>query len=120
MDEDERNIRATVDTYVTGFNRGSRELLLQALHPRFVSSGFFQGELQWDSAEEFASFCAEAAPDPEGPIPEWTIETLVVSGHTSVAIVRDKWGNRHFRDSLTLLKDGGRWQIVFKAFHNLD
>lgn len=37
-----------------------------------------------------------------------------------MAIVRDKWGSRQFRDSLTLLKDGGRWQIVFKAFHILD
>ena len=119
MNEDERKIRAVVDTYVTGFNRGERELLLQALHPRFVSSGFFQGALQWDSAKEFASFCAEAAPDPDGPIPEWKIETLVISGQTAVAIVRDTWGSRQFRDSLTLLKDGGRWQIVFKAFHNL-
>ena len=120
MDRDEREIRALVGTYVTGFNRGSKELLLQALHPRFVSSGFFQGELQWDTAGEFASFCAEAAPDPEGPVPEWTIETLVVSGQTAVAIVRDRWGDRQFRDSLTLLKDDGRWQIVFKAFHSLD
>ncbi len=66
MNEDERKIRDVVDTYVTGFNCGKKQLLLQALHPRFVSSGFFQGELQWDSAEEFASFCAEEAPDPGG------------------------------------------------------
>jgi len=119
MDEEGR-IRAVVENYVTGFNRGSRELLLQALHPRFVSTGFFGGELQWDNAEAFADFCEEAAPDPDGPVPEWQIETLVISGHTAVVVVRDRWGSRQFRDSLTLLKDGGRWQIVFKAFDNLD
>jgi hypothetical protein len=120
MEDAERNIRTAVENYVTGFNRGDKELLQQALHPRFVSSGFFQGELQWDSAEEFAAFCAEAAPDPDGPVPEWTIETLVISRQTAVAIVRDSWGSRQFRDSLTLLEDNGRWQIVFKAFHGLE
>ena len=120
IDRDEEQIRAVVDRYVTGFNRGDIEILLEALHPRFVSTGFFQGALQWDSAEAFAAFCAEAAPDPEGPVPDWQMETLVVSGQTAVAIVRDRWGSRTFRDSLTLLKDGGRWQIVFKAFDSLD
>ncbi len=119
MDEEEREIHAVVRNYVTGFNRGSKELLLQAFHPRFVSSGFVAGELQWDGAEEFAAFCSAAAPDPDGPVPDWQIETLVISGQTAVAIVRDKWGSRQFRDSLTLLKDCGRWQIVFKAFHSL-
>jgi hypothetical protein len=47
MDWEELQIRAVVDCYVAGFNRGDKELLLQALHSRFVSSGFFQGELQW-------------------------------------------------------------------------
>lgn len=120
MDEEEGKIRAVVDNYVTGFNRGDRELLLRSLHPRFVSTGFFRGELQWDSAEAFAAFCEEAAPDPDGPTPEWQIETLVISGQTAVVVVRDRWGNRRFRDSLTLLKDEDRWQIVFKAFHNLN
>lgn len=119
MDEEEREIRAVVDTYVTGFNRGSRDLLMKAFHPRFISSGFVDGELQWDNAEEFTAFCEEAAPDPDGPVPDWQIETLVVSGATVVAIVDDRWGSRRFRDSLTLLKDQGRWQIVFKAFHGL-
>ena len=120
MDEEEGRIRAVVDDYVTGFNRGDRDLLLQALHPRFVSAGFYRGELQWDGAEAFATFCAEAAPDPDGPVPAWRIETLAVSGQTAVVVMRDSWGCRQFRDSLTLLKDGGRWQIVFKAFDNLD
>ena len=120
MDEEEGRIRAVVEDYVTGFNRGDRDLLLRALHPRFVSTGFYDGEFQWDSAEAFADFCAEAAPDPDGPIPEWQIEMLVVSGHAGVVVVRDRWGSLHFRDSLTLLKDGGRWQIIFKAFHKFD
>lgn len=119
MNAEEREIREVLDWYVTGFNRGDKDLLLQAFHPRFVSSGFFQGDLQWDSGEEFATFCQESAPDPGGPVPEWHLEHLTVTGDTAVAIVRDPWGAREFRDSLTLLKDGGRWQIVFKAFHSL-
>lgn len=120
LNSEEEQIRAVVDCYVAGFSRGDKDLLLQALHPRFVSSGFFHGELQWDSREEFAAFCAEAAPDPDGPIPDWHMEALAISGQTAVAIVYDKWGSREFKDSLTLLKDGGQWQIVFKAFHSLN
>lgn len=120
MKEQEQEIRAVIDAYVTGFNRGDRRHLLQALHARFVSTGFFGGELQWDSAEEFAEFCAQSAPDPDGPVPEWRLEALSVSGHTAVAVIEDNWGERAFKDSLTLLKDEGRWQIVFKVFHNLN
>ncbi len=77
MDDDEQQIRAVIDAYVTGFNRGDKRLLLEALHARFVSSGFFNGELQWDGAEEFADFCAESAPDPEGPVPDWQLDALI-------------------------------------------
>ena len=119
MTEDEKEIRSVVEAYVTGFNQGNQALLMKAFHSRFISSGFVDGKLQWDTAEEFAAFCEAAAPDPDGQIPGWEIETLVVSGQTAVAIVFDRWGARQFRDSLTLLKDQGRWQIVFKAFHGL-
>jgi len=119
MTEDEREIQDVVKRYITGFNRGSKELLLEVLHPRFISTGFVDGALQWDSAEDFAAFCEHAAPDPEGPIPDWRIETLVISGDTAVTVVHDRWGSRRFRDSLTLLKDQAGWRIVFKAFHGL-
>ena len=119
MDNEEANVRAVVKMYVTGFNRGDKALLMEAFHPRFVSSGLIDGELQWDNAEEFADFCAEAATDPKGPVPHWEIKSLNVYGATAVAIVHDQWGKRRFCDTLTLLKDRGRWQIVFKAFQAL-
>lgn len=119
MTEDEEEIRQVVEAYVNGFNRGDKALLLDVFHPRFISSGFVNGQLQWDTAKEFAAFCEAAAPDPDGRVPGWDIETLVISGQTAVAIVLDRWGARQFRDSLTLLKDQGRWQIAFKAFHGL-
>lgn len=120
VDQEEREIRSVLDTYVTGFNRGDKNLLLQTFHPRFVSSGFVHGELQWDSGDEFAAFCEKAAPEPGGPVPDWHLEHLTVSGQTAVAIIHDLWGDREFRDSLTLLKVDGGWQIAFKAFHGLN
>lgn len=119
MENEEKEIRSVVGKYVTGFNRGDKNLLMDAFHPRFVSSGFVDGKLQWDSAEEFADFCVEAAPDREGPVPDWEIKSLNISGATAIAVVHDQWGSRKFCDSLTLLKDRGRWQIVFKAFQGL-
>ena len=119
MSIEEEEIRAVIERYVIGFNRGDRALLMEAFHPRFVSSGLIDGDLQWDSAEEFADFCVKAAPDPEGPVPDWSIKSMNVSGATAVAVVHDQWGRRRFCDSLTLLKERGRWQIVFKAFQGL-
>lgn len=119
MSNEEEEVRAVIEKYVTGFNRGDKALLMEVFHPRFVSSGLINGELQWDSAEEFADFCVEAAPDPEGPVPDWTIKSMNVSGATAVAVVHDQWGQRRFCDSLTLLNHQGRWQIVFKAFQGI-
>lgn len=119
MKNEELEIRAVLDAYVSGFNRGDKDMLLGALHPQFVSSGFVDGKPQWDSREGFAKFCVEAAPDKDGPVPEWHLEHLTISGQTAVAIIRDQWADRHFRDCLTLLKNGGRWKIAFKAFHGL-
>ena len=119
MENEESAIRAVLDAYVTGFNRADKSMLMRSFHPKFVSSGFVNDELQWDSADEFASFCEAAAPDPDGPVPDWHLEHLAVSGRTAVAVIRDQWGDREFRDILTLLKDGGSWRIVFKAFHGL-
>lgn len=119
MNNEETQIRAVIDAYVTGFNRGDKDMLLGAFHRNFVSAGFVGGNPQWDSGEDFADFCAEAAPDPDGPVPEWQMQHLSISGQTAVAIIRDQWGERQFIDSLTLLKQGDQWQIAFKAFHGL-
>lgn len=119
MQKEQEKIREVVAAYVEGFNRGDRDALLGAFHDRGVSAGFVGAGLQWDSAADFADFCAEAAPDPHGPIPDWEIETLVVSGRTAVAVVLDRWGDRRFRDSLTLLRFDDGWRIVFKTFDGL-
>ena len=101
MDQDESHIREAIEGYVTGFSRADKPLLMQVLHERFISAGFVEGAFQWDSADEFADFCVAAAPDRNGPIPPREIESL------SIAVVHDRWGDREFRDTLTLIKDVG-------------
>lgn len=117
MNQEEHQIRSVIEDYVTGFSRADKPLLMQVLHDRFICAGFLNGDLQWDSAEEFADFCVEAAPDRDGPISDWEIETLAVAGPTAVAVVHDRWGERKFRDNLTLINDGAGWRILFKTFH---
>lgn len=119
MVTDEEQIAHVIKNYVEGFNRGDKAKILNAFHPRGVSSGYVGEALQWDSAEDFAEFCAGAAPDPDGAVPPWEIEALHVSGRTAVAIVQDRWGSRMFRDSLTLIRGDDGWRIVFKAFDPL-
>ncbi len=113
-------IREVIAAYVEGFNWGDREALLRAMHPSAVSAGFVDGALQWDSAVDFADFCAASAPNPDGPVPAWEVESLTISGRTAAAVVRDRWDDRQFRDSLTLLRFDEGWRIAFKAFHGLD
>ena len=112
-------IRSTVADYVTGMTYGDAALLGEAFHPRGVSVGHFDGGLEWMDVAEFAASCAAEALDRGVPVPDWEIETVHRSGDTAVVIVTNAWAGFRFRDTLTLLEEGGRWRIVFKCFHHL-
>lgn len=119
MEKAENDIRRTVSDYVTGMTYGDAALIQAAFHPRGVSVGHFDGQLEWMNVAEFAASCAAEALDRDTPLPPWDIETLHRSGDTALVIVTNIWAGFRFHDTLTLLEEGGRWRIVFKCFHHL-
>ncbi|MCV2872908.1 nuclear transport factor 2 family protein [Defluviimonas sp. WL0050] len=112
-------IAAVVEDYVTGIARGDAVLLRRAFHPKASSIGHFDGELEWASVEEFIAACKTEAIGAETPVPPYKIESIAIAGDTAIVRVHDVWAGLNFRDTLTMLQNEGRWQIVSKVFLHL-
>jgi hypothetical protein len=113
-------IARTVATYVEGMARGDAAALRQAFHPRAASIGHFEGDLEWASVEEFIAACEAEAIAADMQVPPHEIESISVAGDTAVVRVTNVWAGEDFRDTLTLLRHEGRWQIVSKVFQHLE
>ncbi len=112
-------IAAVVADYVTGMARGDGALLRGAFHTKAASIGHFDGGLEWASVEEFIATCEIEAIDADAPVPPYEIESIAIAGDTAIVRVHDVWAGLNFRDTLSLLKQEGRWQIVSKVFLHL-
>ncbi|MFD0978605.1 nuclear transport factor 2 family protein [Tropicimonas aquimaris] len=112
-------IGQVVGLYVAGMARGDAEALGRAFHPRASSIGHFEGDLEWASVDEFVAACVAEAIPADAPLPPHEIESISVAGDTAIVRVVNVWANLDFRDTLTLLRHDGRWQIVAKAFLHL-
>ena len=113
------DIVETVATYVQGMARGDALALQRAFHPRAASIGYFEGALEWAGIEEFIQACQDEAIAEDAQVPPHEIESIAVAGDTAMVRVTNVWAGLKFRDSLTLLRHDGRWQIVSKAFVHL-
>lgn len=109
-------IARTVATYVEGMARGDAAALRRAFHPNACSIGHFDGGLEWASLDEFVAACEAEAIPAEAAVPPHRIEAVSVAGDTAVVRVLDVWAGQDFYDTLSLLYDDGRWQIVNKTF----
>ena len=112
-------IAAVVADYVAGMARGDAPLLRRAFHPNAASIGHFDGGLEWESVEEFIAACKTEAIAADAAVPAHEIESIAVAGDTAVVRVVNVWAGLDFRDTLTLLRHEGRWQIVSKVFLHL-
>jgi len=112
-------IARTIATYAEGMARGDAEALRRAFHPKACCIGHFDGGLEWASLDEFISACEAEAIPASAAVPPNGIESVSVAGDTAVARVVNVWAGLDFRDTLTLLRHDGRWQIVSKVFLHL-
>jgi hypothetical protein len=94
---------------------GDAALLNKAFHPKAMCIGHYEGGLEWDDLNSFATTCAEAAKD--GPQTAfWRIQAISVTGDTAVVQVENDFAGMRFDDTLTLLHHDGHWKIVSKVF----
>lgn len=69
--------------YYDGMLAGDEVKLARAFHPRACVVGNYQGELEWQTFEEFVAECKEAAGDATGAY-GWRIDGLSFQGDTAL------------------------------------
>ena len=109
-------IMDVIETYVQGMNEGNAAALRGVFHADAQIIGRFEGALEWDGLEAFIRACEDGASHGGQPASRYEIHGVDISGDTAVARVATVWGGLNFFDTLSLVHDGGRWQIVARVF----
>ena len=112
-------IQQTVQYYFDGLYHSNIEKLKIAFHPNAQVIGHFQGNLVFNSLEQFLEFVKSTpAPSESGEEYDMKIVSIDVTGDVSVAKVADLYLGLRFTDYLSLLKIDSGWVIVNKVFHH--
>ena len=116
---DENQIEDTIRTYFDCMYESSAEKALTAFHPNARIAGYLEDGLHQMTVSEFAKFVDSQQPSPKekGEPARLDILSIDIAGSTAVAQVRDDYLGMTFLDTVSLLKDGGKWSIYNKLFH---
>ena len=94
---------------------GRRGQARRAFHPRACIVGNHQGQLEWQTFEEFVAECKEAAGDAGAY--GWRIDGLSFQGDTALVRLRDQFAGEWYSDDLSMLRIDGAWRIVHKTWY---
>jgi hypothetical protein len=116
---DEKQIRDTIQTYFDCMYESSADKAHAAFHPNAKITGYLEDGLHQMSVTDFAGFVASQQPSAKvnGEPVRLDIISLDIAGNTAAVRVRDDYLGMTFMDTLSLLKDDGRWSIYSKLFH---
>jgi len=106
--------RTALELYFQAHALGNGDYIRQAFAPEAVISFVDDDQLKQWTREEFAQRFNGPAPDEYRRVRR--VESLDVSGTAASAVVTLDYPEVAFRDHLLLLKTGGPWKIVSKAF----
>ena len=116
----ENEIRETIQTYFDCMYESSAAKTHAAFHPSAKITGYLNdGPLAQMSVDDFAAFVADKQPSAkeQGEAARLDVLSLEIAGDTAVARVRDDYLGLTFLDTLSFIKDDGKWQIYNKLFH---
>jgi hypothetical protein len=108
-------IAETVQTYVEGMVEADEKKLRTAFHPKAPIVGYFGGEFEWDSLDEFIKAVKSVVETPD-PNPQWALQSVDIVGDTAVARAETGVAGMNFTDTLSLLRVEGNWVIVAKTY----
>ncbi|MEM7017059.1 MAG: nuclear transport factor 2 family protein [Pseudomonadota bacterium] len=120
MSTDKEQITDVVQVYFDSMYESSSDKVIEAFHPSAKITGYLApGKLSEMSREDFAGFVAKQQPSPKekGEPAVLKIASLEIAGDTAVARVRDDYLGMSFLDTLSFLKQDGKWCIYNKLFH---
>jgi hypothetical protein len=107
-------ITDVVRTYATAMTSGDRAELERIFFEKSCEVGHYEGELLWNSRDDFIRMCEEEADS--AATAWWAIRTISVHGDIAVVHVEDDWAGMRFDTILTMLKHEGAWRVLSKAY----
>ncbi len=112
-------IDKVIKVYFDCMHESSADKCYEAFHPNAKVTGYMGGKLNEMTAADFAGFVASQQPSPKekGEPEVLDILSVEIAGDTAVARVRDDYLGFTFLDTLSFLKEDGRWQIYNKLYH---
>ena len=118
MNERHAAIEATVQTYLDGLHEGAADKIAAVFHPVSHLYSETGGEVTDVPRDAGSTWCAtRPSPKAQGLARHDRIVSIDQSGPaTAFAKVECAIPPRFFVDYLTLIKTGGGWKIVAKAF----
>jgi len=113
--DDLRQIKAVMQTYIEGGRTGSVETLRPIFHELATICGYVGPDLFAGPIAMFYEWHVE-----NGPAADLVAGDLRIDVEGSAASVRielDNWTGHRFTDFFTLVKIEGQWQIMSKVFY---
>jgi hypothetical protein len=117
----QQEISTLLDTYFKGLYRGDSALLKSVFHPQAQLFGEVRGVPYFNTLDKFlVAVAGRQSPEQRGE--EFRMQVLEVKllEHIASAHVRCPMLGFDYYDYLSLLREGGRWQIVSKLFIHVD
>ena len=112
-------IQQTVQYYFDGLYQSDIAKLNRAFHQNSQVIGYFQGNLLFETLEQFIEFVrATPAPSRSGQEYDMRIVSIDMTGIEAMVKVEDLYLGFRFTDYLSLLKIDGEWVIVNKTFYH--
>jgi hypothetical protein len=108
-------ITEVVLAYYDGMVTGDEVKLARAFHPRACIVGNYEGQLEWQTLEEFVAECKGAAGD--AGVHECRIDGLSLQGDTALVRLGAQLAGHWYSDDLSMLRIDGAWRIVHKTWY---
>jgi Putative lumazine-binding len=114
-EQDIAAVNEVVLAYYDGMTEGDETKLARAFHPRACIVGNNQGQLEWQTLEDFVAECKEAAGD--AGTYRWRIDGLSFQGDTALVRIGGQFAGEWYSDDLSMLRIDGVWRIVHKTWY---
>jgi hypothetical protein len=107
-------ITEVVQTYATAMTSGDRAALERIFFEKSCEVGHYEGEVLWNSRDEFIRMCEEEADT--SATAWWEIRNISITGDIAAVHVEDVWSGMRFDTILTMLRHEGVWRVMSKVF----
>jgi hypothetical protein len=122
--EDLQSITETLNLYEKGHADFDPDTLRRAFHDRAIIVGYYQGELTFESRDDYLQILTDVADDNDDQFDQGSgslrLLSLDSTETTVVAKVESVISGDRYISQLTMIKIGAAWRIVSGVFHQVE